>query len=313
MQVDVVIPAYNSAAWLEDAVRSVLEQSKPAARVIVVDDGSTDGTDAVLRRFADRVLVVRHAANRGLPAARNSGIRAGGSELVAFLDADDVWAKDKLQKQLTEFEGTDPPGLSYTGVVDCDMLLRPLGRPRRFKRREREHVFEELFVDAFPIPPSTAIVRRSVFDSCGLFDESMLKAQDYEFWLRVAMKFTVSCLPEPLCYRRVNPNSITARSGHEKDLHYSYRAFELCAKAAAQAGTRLPMTVAERKILFLRRRYRECLRWGDRIGEEFFRRRMLEAGAFSAVDSVLAAAARYAHAIKRVARAGWIRRAAADR
>lgn len=302
MRVDVVIPAYNSAAWLGDAIRSVLEQSRPARRIIVVDDGSTDEIYSVLRRFEGKIEVVRHAANRGLPAARNSGILAGDSELVAFLDADDVWAGDKLEKQLPEFAGSDPPGLSYTGLIDCDMQLRPLRPARRFRRRERERVFDELFVDAFPIPPSTVIVRREVFDSCGLFDESMLKAQDYEFWLRISMRHTVSCLPEPLCYRRCNPNSITARGGHDKHLRYSFRAFELCAKAAAEAGVRLPMSVEARKILLLRRQYWASVRWGDEEGERFYKQKLAEVGALSAKDVALSFAMRRGLRMIRAAR-----------
>ncbi len=280
MKVDVIIPTYNSAPWLGDAIESVLTQAFRPERIIVVDDCSSDDTDSVLAHFRDKIHLVRHDANRGLPAARNTGIRAATSDLIAFLDADDVWTSNKLQEQVLEFAGDDPPGLSYTSLIDCDMQLQPLQSPRRFKERKRERVFEELFMRAFPIPPSTVIVRRCVFESCGLFDESMLKAQDYECWLRIAMKYTVSCLPKALCLRRSNPYSISARSTSEKDAYYAFRVFELCEVAAARAGIQLPMNVSDRKILFLRRRHRDSVLWGNRDGEAFYRQKLLEACAY---------------------------------
>lgn len=292
MQVDVVIPAYNAARWLPEAIRSALGQTRPPTRVIVVDDGSEDETSAVLRTFRGEVVSLHHAKNRGLPAARNTGILAGSSELLAFLDADDVWAREKLEKQLPEFDGPDPPGLSYTSLFDCDAELRPLGPPRPFQRRVRRDVFCELYLQAFPIPPSTVIVRRRVFDACGLFDESMLKAQDLEFWLRVAMRFTVSCLPEPLCYRRANAQSITMAAGFERHTHFALRAFELCAQAAAAAGVPLPADTEERKATFLRRSLREALRRGDREAARFFVGKLMSAGRYRRRDRMVCAALR---------------------
>lgn len=300
MKVDVIIPAFNSANWVADAVKSALNQTLPASRIIVVDDGSTDDTPEVLDRFGSRVEILSHTWNRGLPAARNTGIKAGESELVAFLDADDVWARDKLEKQVKEFQGDEPPGLCYTSIVECDRDLSPF-RLRKFRRRQREMVFDELFVNAFPIPPSTVMVRRSVFETCGLFDESMLKAQDYEFWLRVAMRYTISCLEEPLCYRRVHGGSITSCSYYEKDLHYSFRAFELCSEAAQRAGVALPMGVRERKVLFLRSGFREYARWGDARGKEFFERKLVELGEFSALDRIYSLATGAMWGLKRKA------------
>jgi glycosyltransferase involved in cell wall biosynthesis len=287
MMVDVIIPAFNSAPWLRDAIESVLRQTCPPHRIIVVDDGSSDGTDSVLASYRGKIHLIRHESNRGLPAARNSGIKASASDLIAFLDADDKWTINKLQEQIAEFAGDDPPGLSYTSLIDCDLQLRPQSPPRRFKARKRESVFEELYMEAFPIPPSTVVVRRCVFDDCGLFNESMLKAQDYECWLRIAMKYTVSCLPKALCLRRGNPYSISSMSSSEKDAYYAFRAFDLCGETAAQAQVRLPMSVADRKILFLRRRYKDSIRWQNKEGEAFYKQKLLQAGAYGRMDQVL--------------------------
>ena len=126
MMVDVIIPTFNSAPWLGDAIESALNQTRPAPhQIIVVDDGSSDNTESVLVRYKDKIHLIRHETNRGLPAARNSGIRASTSALIAFLDADDAWTSDKLKRQIAEFAGDDPPGLSYTSLVDCDTQLQP--------------------------------------------------------------------------------------------------------------------------------------------------------------------------------------------
>ncbi len=300
MKVDVVIPAYNSAPWLGDAIESVLKQTLRAERIIVVDDGSTDNTNAVVARFHGRVQVIRHAVNRGPSAARNSGICAGNSELIAFLDADDVWTPEKLEKQLGEFKVSDPPGLSYTSLIDCDMQLKPLERSRKFKRRIRESVFDELFLDAFPIPPSVLIVRRTAFDLCGLFDETMLKAEDYECCLRIAMRSSISCIAEPLCLRRNNPGSITATSGFEKDVYYSCRAFDLCGKAAATARVDLPMSVEERKILFLRRRYWESILWHNKERQAFYADKLFQTRAYTTKDHLMSTVLRCRAGVCRV-------------
>lgn len=300
MNVDVVIPAYNSAEWLEDAIGSVLKQTVGATKIIVVDDASSDDTGNVLARYGSRVQRIRHASNLGISAARNSGIRASTSDLIAFLDADDAWTPHKLETQLADFAGNNPPGLSYTGLMHCDIKLQPTGSVRRFRKRTRERVFSELFVDAFPIPPSTVMARRCVFDTCGLFDESMPKAEDFECWLRIAMKYTVSCIPGALCYRRNNPNSITAQSGLEKDLLYGFRAFELCEKAARENGIPLPMSVQERKVLFLKRRYRESLLWNQCEGASFYKQKIVQQGAYSPLDRLMAAGLKLRAQLSRV-------------
>ncbi|MEJ5359833.1 MAG: glycosyltransferase family A protein [Desulfobacterales bacterium] len=278
MDVDVVIPVFNGAEFVAEAIDSVLAQTVSPHKILVVDDCSTDGTPAVLQRFGDRIKVIRHDKNRGLPASRNTGIRETESELIAFLDADDAWLPLKLEKQLAEFRENPEVGLCYTDIIECDFKLSPRNDGRKFRRRKAEHVFEELYLSAFPIPPSTVMVRREVFDVCGMFDETMLKAQDYECWLRIAMKYAISCIDQPLCFRRDNPASITNMAGMEKHMYYSFRAFELCEKAAKENKIRLPMTVTERKRLFLYRSCCEAIKWGQAKNAAFFLQKIEDMG-----------------------------------
>jgi glycosyltransferase involved in cell wall biosynthesis len=275
---DVIIPVYNGDAYVSKAIESVLKQQPLPRAIIVVDDCSTDQTRSVVEEFGDKIKFIRHRKNRGLPAARNTGIQGGDSELIAFLDADDAWAEGKTEKQIKAFRDNPEIGLCYTDVVECDSRLNPIRPKRGFRRREGEYVFSELFLEAFPIPPSTAMVRREAFDVCGLFDESMLKAQDYECWLRIAMKFSISCIPEALCLRRNNPNSITNTSSLEKESHYTLRAFDLCAQAASKWNIQLPLNLQERKRLYFYRRLRESIKWHNDQAGIFFQGKLSDLG-----------------------------------
>jgi len=275
---DVIIPVYNGDAYVSKAIESVLKQQPLPRAIIVVDDCSTDQTRSVVEEFGDKIKFIRHRKNRGLPAARNTGIQGGDSELIAFLDADDAWAEGKTEKQIKAFRDNPEIGLCYTDVVECDSRLNPIRPKRGFRRREGEYVFSELFLEAFPIPPSTAMVRREAFDVCGLFDESMLKAQDYECWLRIAMKFSISCIPEALCLRRNNPNSITNTSSLEKESHYTLRAFDLCAQAASKWNIQLPLNLQERKRLYFYRRLRESIKWHNDQAVIFFQGKLSDLG-----------------------------------
>lgn len=270
--VDAIIPVFNGQRVVGDAIESALNQSVPPRTIMVVDDGSTDSTSDYLEQYRSRIRVLRHRENLGLPAARNTGIRNSDADLLAFLDADDVWSVEKLEKQLETFGMDDQIGLCYTSVIECDMRRTMIARTRHFKERRGEYVFPELYLAGFPIPPSCVMVRREVFETCGMFNEEMLKAQDFECWLRIAMRYRISCIAEPLCQRRINPHSITSMAGTAKDIHYATRAFELCASAAERWGIGLPLPVDDRKILFLKRRCYEAIRANEVDAADEYRR-----------------------------------------
>lgn len=308
MDVDVIIPVFNGEQFVTEAIESVLSQTVPPKTILVVDDCSTDGTAAVLQRFGRQIKVIRHEMNSGLPSARNTGIRASESDLIAFLDADDAWLPTKLAKQEAEFRKYPEIGLCYTDIIDCDLKLSPMNNGRKFKRRAAESVFSELYLSAFPIPPSTVMVRREVFDLCGMFDESMLKAQDYECWLRIAMKYPISCLDEPLCYRRDNPTSISNTASIEKHMYYSFRAFELCEKAAKENKIELPMKAKERKKIFLYRSCREAIKWGQAGNAAFFLEKLEEMGGLNPARRLFLVMLRFLQGLKRKARSSILDR-----
>ena len=201
--VAVVIPTYNAAARLGTAVESVLAQGWGELAIVVVDDGSTDGTAAMVARFGDRVRYVRQE-RRGVSAARNVGLRATAGEFVAFLDADDVWLPGKLALQMPEF--ADPA----VGLVYSDFSLRREdGRdlasylPSYLAERPlagEGWVLERYLRSQF-LFPSTVVARRRALERAGLFHEGLRGAEDLELFARVAAHWKVAWRREVLTAR----------------------------------------------------------------------------------------------------------------
>ena len=194
--VSVVIPTYNQAALLVEAVESALAQTYPNREVIVVDDGSTDDTAARMAPYAEggrvRYLVQK---NRRQAAARNADIRAAQGELIAFLDHDDLWAPDKLVRQVPLFERPEV-GLVYSGAVEID----PDGNVLWEKGSEkfcRGRIFDRLLFDHF-ITNSTVVVRRACLDRSGLLDDALFAVADIHLWLRICHDYEADFVPDAL-------------------------------------------------------------------------------------------------------------------
>lgn len=180
-----MIPAYNAARWLAEAIQSVLDRTWEDFEVIVVDDGSTDGTAAVAARFNDpRVRYIRQQ-NRGLSAARNIGIRSARGTYAALLDADDRFKPDKLSLQMTAFHAD--PGL---GMLTCGYdLIAETGRRLRAERPWLQAPVIDLRTLLFwnPMLPSTLLFRKDQVMQVGGFDESLLRYEDWDLPLRLAL------------------------------------------------------------------------------------------------------------------------------
>lgn len=205
--VSVVVAAYNMGHYVETAVRSVLEQSVPDLEVIVVDDGSTDNTASVVESFVDdpRVHLIRQE-NAGQPRAKNAGLRAARGRFIAFCDADDLWVKDKLEKQLPAFDSDVRIGVVYSQVATID----PDGKRTGDITGDGPSgdVVDELFIKNF-VPFGSAIIRKEVLDTLGLFDEDLAMGIDWDLWLRVAVHWEFLFVREPLYLYRVWPGQMS--------------------------------------------------------------------------------------------------------
>lgn len=203
--VSVVIPAYNSAAWIVEAVESVLAQSVPAQEIIVVDDGSTDDTASRLAPFAGRVTLLRQE-NQGVSVARNAGVARASGDLIAFLDADDVWHPKKLEIQVAAFVREPALALVGTGVVDWPGSFGADASDGRSARVG----WHELAVKN-RLTTSSVMVRRAVLASVGGFDSHLRGPEDLDLWLRVAEVGQVAVLGAELVGYRTISQSLGRR------------------------------------------------------------------------------------------------------
>jgi glycosyltransferase involved in cell wall biosynthesis len=200
--VSVVIPTYNHAEFVVEAVDSVLAQTLVPLEIIVVDDGSTDDTQNRLASYADRIQYV-FQENRGLSSARNTGIARARAAWIAFLDADDVWAPQKLAMQLRA--AAEHPHAMLIGAVgrgDRRFAPPPVeAAVRMFQVRD--------FLSTSPFGPSSAVIRREVFNEVGTFDESISPVADRDMWLRIAANYPVVRLEWPCWWYRSTPGQMS--------------------------------------------------------------------------------------------------------
>jgi glycosyltransferase involved in cell wall biosynthesis len=210
-KVSVVIATYNYAHYIAGAIRSALDQILADIEVVVVDDGSTDDTEDVMRPFLGdpRVRYVK-TENRGQPAAENTGIVSSRAPLIAFLDADDLWLPAKLEKQVALFERDPDLGIAYSRrlLMDQDGHELEYGQPTLY----RGWITEQMFLRNF-VCFSSSVVARRVFDAVGLFDERRRQASDYDLWLRASREFRFDFVDEPLVLYREGHASLKKQGG----------------------------------------------------------------------------------------------------
>lgn len=192
--VSVIIPTFNREKLVGRAIDSVMAQTYPRYELIVVDDGSTDDTPVLLARYGNRIRVLRRA-HGGVSAARNCGIRAASGELIALLDSDDYWLPEKLAYQVEAFAGHPEIMLGQTEEIWIRNGVRV--NPRRRHQKRAGLIFENSLALCL-ISPSAVMLRRSMFDEIGWFDESLPACEDYDFWLRITWKHPVDLISKPL-------------------------------------------------------------------------------------------------------------------
>ncbi|MCU0592459.1 MAG: glycosyltransferase [Desulfobacterales bacterium] len=197
-QVSVIIPTYNRAGCLREAVDSVLAQEFRGFELIVVDDGSRDETPQLLQPYGDSIRVLRQE-NRGVSAARNAGIAGSRGELIAFLDSDDLWLPGKLARQV-EFFRQNPESL----ICQTEELWVKNGsrvNPGRRHQKRGGMIFEPS-LELCLVSPSAVMLRRELFDRVGLFNERLPACEDYDLWLRVSCRYPVGLIETPLIVKR---------------------------------------------------------------------------------------------------------------
>jgi glycosyltransferase involved in cell wall biosynthesis len=206
--VSVIIPTFERVSVLPRALDSVLAQTHAPAEVIVIDDGSTDGTAEMLEHTYPGVTVIRQP-NRGVSAARNAGLAAASSAWIAFLDSDDEWRPRKLERQLDALL----PAPDTTAPLVChteEIWIRDGRRVNPMDKHAKKGgwIFAHN-LDMCRISPSAVLMHRSVLDAVGGFDEILPACEDYDLWLRITSRYPVHFVEEPL---------VVKYGGHEDQL-----------------------------------------------------------------------------------------------
>src|SRR4051812_15186920 len=192
--VTVVIPTHNRKELLDRTLRSVLAQEDVDLSVVVVDDGSADGTEAFVQALADpRVSVLRHPEARGVSAARNTGIARATTTWLAFVDDDDLWAPTKLRAQLDALAASPDAAWACTGSVNVDLSCRI----SRWDLPPEESEVGDLLIrqNAVPGGGSGVIASRELVESVGGFDEAISNLADWDFYIRLALNAPMAAVP----------------------------------------------------------------------------------------------------------------------
>ena len=203
-KISVIIPTYNRAHYINEAIDSALAQTYQNVEIVVVDDGSTDETRAVLKGYEDKIRYF-YQDHQGISAARNFGIEKSSGQYLAFLDDDDIWFPEMLEVQVAYLEAHPE-----VGMVHADMLVmdETSDNPRPRKRMlpgpiPSGFILSELIIRNV-IMIQTAVVRRSCLDEVGFFDPDNRVSQDYHLWLRIAGKFPITYINRALAIYRIH-------------------------------------------------------------------------------------------------------------
>ena len=227
-RVTAIVPCYNREKYIFATILSVLDQTFKDIDVVVVDDGCTDGSRKVLEQFSDRIRLLEHPgrANRGQSASINLGLANSSGEFVAILDSDDLWAPTKIAEQVSHLDCHADAGMVYGNGHAIDGDGRELYRIYDDAHRELNQP-SRLLEDCYLLIPSNSLVRRSVFDAAGRFDETLRSGQDHDMAIRIAEVTKLAYVNATWFYYRRHGDSISAKRA---DLRWR-TGFKILAKA----------------------------------------------------------------------------------
>jgi len=265
--VSIIIPTFNRAEKITRAISSVIEQTFADFEIIVVDDGSRDNTEQTVAQFDERLIYVAHPSNLGVSAARNTGIKKSGAPLLAFLDSDDHWLPEKLAVQVEFFN-------NHPQAVACQTEETWIRKEKRVNPKKKHlkpsgDIFEASLKLCL-VSPSAVMLKRSLVEEVGLFDEDLPACEDYDLWLRIACRYPVHLINEALVVKEGgHPDQLSAR--HRGMDRFRIKALVKLLRSGALNNRQLEATLNE---LSLKCRVygNGCLKRGKRAEGEYYLR-----------------------------------------
>jgi len=233
--ISVIIPTYNRASFLDEAIQSVLNQdyfvrnSSNSFEFLVIDDGSTDNTKEIVKSFGNK-MKYHFQEHKGVSAARNLGLDLAQGDYIAFLDSDDLWKKEKISIQMSFMNAFPKAKVCYTEEI---WIRRGVFvNPKKKHRKYSGWIFDRVLPLCL-ISLSSALFRREIFEETGKFDEELLVCEDYDFGIRLALKYPVYFLSKPL---------IIKRGGHPDQLSRKYWGMDRFRIKALEKALHLDLT-----------------------------------------------------------------------
>ena len=210
--VSIIINCYNSARYLREALDSVYQQTFKDYEIVFWDNQSTDDSGKIARSYGDPLKYFRGEKFLPLGAARNAATEKATGKYIAFLDCDDIWLPEKLEKQVTLLDSNKELGLVYSDCYVIDSAGTAAEKTYFFDKKPlRGMIFKEL-VQANPIPLLTAIITREAFNKAGVFNPKYEIGEEYDLWLRIAEYYPIDFIEQPLAKYRVHSESATSKN-----------------------------------------------------------------------------------------------------
>jgi len=213
MKISVIIPTFNRIDLLQRAINSVLNQSIKPYDIIVVDDGSTDGTSNMIQQKYKSIKLIQQK-NSGVSAARNNGIKLGGGNWIALLDSDDEWKKNKLEEQVKKLKDNPKYEFCHTNEIWIRNGIRV--NQKKKHKKYGGFIFDKC-LDICRISPSSVLLNKNIFNHVGWFNDNLPVCEDYDLWLRITADFEILFIDKPL---------IVKYGGHNDQLSHSVEAIE---------------------------------------------------------------------------------------
>jgi GT2 family glycosyltransferase len=207
--ISVIIPAYNAERFILETIESVRQQTVSNIEIIVIDDGSSDRTVELLNTVKDSRLKIFSYQNAGVAVARNRGITHATGDYIAFLDSDDLWSSNKLELQLAALQQHPEAGVAYSWTCFIDEQSKFLYHHEKFLFEG--NVYSHLLVKNFFGCGSIPLVRKQAIESVGTFDSTLIPVEDWDYWLRLAAKWSFVVVPKTQIFYRKSTNSLSTK------------------------------------------------------------------------------------------------------